>query len=66
MKSDGLNGKTQPAAARVPSSDTPRRFPGERERPSDDVHARLCERISLLQQERQTRWQRIMTFVLRK
>jgi pSer/pThr/pTyr-binding forkhead associated (FHA) protein len=65
-KSDGLNGKTQPGAAHVPSCDTPRRFPGQREFPSDDVHARLCERISLLQQERQTRWQRIMTFVLRK
>jgi hypothetical protein len=55
------------AAPPIPmASNTPRRSADERGISFDDVHARLCEKISLLQQERQSRWQKIMTFLSRK
>jgi hypothetical protein len=34
--------------------------------PEEDVHAELCERIAALQEERQSRWQRIFNFLTRK
>jgi hypothetical protein len=52
--------KSKPAAAKSAPSPPPRKFP------EGDVHAWLSQRLAALQEERQTRWQKVLSLLTGK
>jgi pSer/pThr/pTyr-binding forkhead associated (FHA) protein len=64
---NGQNEKDRVPAAVMPLPSVPNPHAATEEAlPREDVHIRLCDKISALQQERASSWQRVMGFVLGK
>jgi pSer/pThr/pTyr-binding forkhead associated (FHA) protein len=64
------NPAPEKSAPQKPTPETPDRAPATSPPPPDappaDIHAWLCERMANLQEERQTRWQKILGFFSKK